>query len=230
MKVLKEQKGFTLVELLIAMSILAIVSIPVSKTLVNSYKNIYGTGQESQELFQHQGDLEILFSEFEIQGTKVIPLTFSNNTTVEVKGDVINSGGLSAYVISEVVRDDEEPEIPVDPENPDDSPPVIVGDVCPRTSKFQAPNNNNKIFDFMIQVRHVNGGKINGLGHGDFRIYQLLPNGYKQEITVKSVAQVGKGNSGNYRINIDLPSGIRPVTLVAEVLNVELQERAIIKK
>ncbi len=184
-----DNNGFTLVELLVAIGILAIVAIPVSNALVKTYGNIHRFGRESADLLVDQGELEKLYTSHNPMGNNVIKLDFSNRDTSYVIGDIVASGDLEGFVIgAEIVN-------------------VGSGIVDPDKTDFKAGKNQSGNFDFKMNVHAIKESgfaKITGIPTSEFKFFILEPNGNETFINIVMLEE--NGTSGNYDVIISIPN------------------------
>lgn len=97
---INQEKGFTLVEVLVAIVILLIVVISFTTLFSSSYKGIAGSGQRSEALFGIQEEIE---SNLEDSGAIVVgpeSIVFTEGTGVNIPGQ--------HRTFKEVIIDDKE--------------------------------------------------------------------------------------------------------------------------
>ncbi|KAB2951650.1 prepilin-type N-terminal cleavage/methylation domain-containing protein [Heliorestis acidaminivorans] len=58
MKILSEESGFTLVEVLVSLSLISIVLVAYLGLFTNSFQGIYSSGYKGEALFETQQDME----------------------------------------------------------------------------------------------------------------------------------------------------------------------------
>jgi prepilin-type N-terminal cleavage/methylation domain-containing protein len=97
------KKGFTLIEVLIALSIIAIMIFSVTPLIVFSLKSIADTGKTSGSLFDSKGTVDVNIAEKEASSASEIPVRFMSEAATAVKKV---SGGLAEKeVINTFVAD-----------------------------------------------------------------------------------------------------------------------------
>lgn len=97
--------GFSLVELLIAMVILAVIILSFTALFSSSFSGIFTAGRKSKALFEAQDELEQKI----IGGTSLstlLTVTFSDSSTITIPGELItgdvlyegNTGAVTTFI------------------------------------------------------------------------------------------------------------------------------------
>lgn len=176
MKIVTNKEGFTLIEVIVAISILALVSVPVASTLVKAYGKIHKTGQESQQLFHHQRELEKLYAEHEVLGKTEINVVFANGTNASVYGDIVGIGGLESFILGEETIDIGDVDGNIDIERVWSQ--AVGGNHTARRSRG---------WHFKIRVYDNEGKKVKGLTLNDFQFFILKSDGTEDYISMNQV-------------------------------------------
>jgi prepilin-type N-terminal cleavage/methylation domain-containing protein len=94
-----DKKGFSLIEVIIASSILLIIVISFAALLSTSFAGIFGAGKNSRALFQAQQEIETVIVKGLAPGIDTLRVTFPS-TTVTVSGSVYegSSGKLRVFL------------------------------------------------------------------------------------------------------------------------------------
>ena len=83
----KQEKGFTLIEVLVALSILMIMIFTFTLLYTSSFEGIFRAGRVSEELFNAQRDMDNIIAEGSAADTTEVVISFDLHT-VDVKGEV----------------------------------------------------------------------------------------------------------------------------------------------
>ncbi len=86
MKIFKDEYGFTLVEILIAVTILAISVFAFTTLFTGSFTGIFNAGHKSDALFKAQEEMDNIISENTGNGEEVLVIVFDQKT-ISVSGE-----------------------------------------------------------------------------------------------------------------------------------------------
>lgn len=87
-KYIKEQKGLTLIEVIIALAILGIITVSIITVFSNSFSNIFSLGNRSKALAEASRRMEILYTiPVEERSVDTIKNTLMDATTFYVEGE-----------------------------------------------------------------------------------------------------------------------------------------------
>lgn len=85
---LKDKKGFTLVEVIIAMAILGIITISIITVFSSSFSNIFSMGNRSKAIAVASQKLEVLYTiPISMRDSTTIKNTLLDDETIFVEGD-----------------------------------------------------------------------------------------------------------------------------------------------
>ncbi len=93
--------GFTLIEVVVAMSIIMIVIFAYTMLFTNSYEYIFKAGEKSESLFSAQQNIEYLVALREEGAGQTVELKFSGQDPIEVLGRKQEVGSLITFVSEE---------------------------------------------------------------------------------------------------------------------------------
>lgn len=83
-------KGFSLVELLVALAVLSIILIPFLHLLIVNYTNIVAAGNKSQALFSVQNELENALDTSSVSGvSRPVAIVFPGIVPIHIGGRMI---------------------------------------------------------------------------------------------------------------------------------------------
>ncbi len=88
MRTVKNQNGFTLAEILVAMGLMVIVAFCFTPFMLSSLKNVQMSGEKREELYQEQGKLEEKYADHVNDGDSNVPITFRQDGKSDVETGV----------------------------------------------------------------------------------------------------------------------------------------------
>lgn len=104
---INNHRGFTIVEILVALSILSLVIFSFSPLISNSFSNIFTAGRKSNALYQAQKQMENKFAQGTTEDTSIQTISFpyiSDEISVKGKQEQVtysyegHSGTLIAFI------------------------------------------------------------------------------------------------------------------------------------
>lgn len=87
--VLKNNQGFSLVEVLVFMVIMLLIAISFTPLLLRSVENIYYAGDKSAALHQSQSEMEVSIVERKTYEGHELEFNFGDDVTIEVPGGIL---------------------------------------------------------------------------------------------------------------------------------------------
>jgi len=98
-KNLHKQKGFTLIEVLLAITILSILAITFLPIIAGSFQQIVAVGQRSQKLYQAQNRMEVSIVDEVVFKSAEIPIIMENSgKTFHIKGGMVEADQLQTFI------------------------------------------------------------------------------------------------------------------------------------
>jgi len=94
---MKNNKGFTLIEVIIAIAIVGIIAIPILGIFSTGVRNIVGAGNRTEDVFIEQrtidNEINKEYSEIdtELSGEKELDIKFSDGLTIKIQGKVVTT-------------------------------------------------------------------------------------------------------------------------------------------
>lgn len=89
-RTLHEEKGLSLVELLVALTVLSIIIIPFLHLLLVNYTNIVSAGNKSRVLFSVQNELEKTLDTSSVSGvSRTVAIVFPGIAPIQIGGRMI---------------------------------------------------------------------------------------------------------------------------------------------
>ncbi len=87
MNLFNQEKGFTLIEVLVALSVLMIIIFTFTILYTSSFEGIFRAGRVSEELFNAQRDMDNIIAESSGDDSEEVVISFDLHT-VNVKGEI----------------------------------------------------------------------------------------------------------------------------------------------
>ncbi len=93
MKNIKAEKGFSLVEVIVAMAVLLLIIIAFTTLFTFAFGGIFYQGRKSEALYEVvQNELEVLYEQGNTGGPDILPISFDGgaiNPPIEVDGVIV---------------------------------------------------------------------------------------------------------------------------------------------
>lgn len=180
----RNSKGFTLVEIIVAIALLAIMAVVFLPIMTMSYSHIVKTGKKSQKLYEAQNIMEISIVDEEVFKAAKIPIKQkdkASDTTVFIKGGIVEADKLQTFL----------PWVPAMSLEPDN---VVEG------------YENEKISIIGVNTNFKSGSRItitNDKGYSNDTIIKTLKSETEYEITLPTGINRLKNSGSEYIITIE---------------------------
>lgn len=94
-------KGFTLLEILVAIVVISIVTINIMPILTKGLESIYSANKDTENLFKSEGEMQYNIADKIVYKEVEVPIKFKNkDNPKKIKGGLVQSGNLYSFVAS----------------------------------------------------------------------------------------------------------------------------------